>query len=467
MEFLDGLPFRKGYIDGITILNLEGEILFSAKFNKKLSSMEDSQQLVGQKFLDVYENLTPHSSTLYRAMQLGRPIFEEKQRLKKRGQTAITITSLSFPIKNGDRIVGAIDLSCQEMESGEISSFAPRIALGKDTFQNNQTAKLAACSSAAFELEDIIAVSKNMRQAKDYIPVVASCDLPVMLWGETGTGKDVFAQAIHNCSARRDKPFIAQNCAAIPETLLESVLFGTAKGAFTGATESKGLLELADGGTLFLDELNSMPLYLQSKLLRVLQDGTFRSLGSGVTKHVDVKIIAALNQDPIQEIARGHLRQDIYYRLSIMSISIPPLRCRREDIPPFVEYFIRQHNQTFRKSIRYVSQDLIRHLLEYEWPGNVRELEHIIVYGMSTVSSEADTLHYEDIEQKFQALLHNFSTQDKQVLSVPLPQALDAYETELISKTMLQCSGNISRTAKALGIPRQTLQQKLKRLGLE
>lgn len=465
MELLDGRLFHKGYIDGITILNLEGEILFSAKFNKKLSNMEESQQLVGQKFLSVYENMTPQNSTLYRAMELGRPVYEEGQRLKRHGKDAITITALSFPIKSGDRIVGAIDLSTQDSEE-PCACDEDKIKLNKEDFRHNQTQKLTRDPCAYVTFDDIIAVNENMRQIKEYIKVVSSCDLPVMIYGETGTGKDVFAQAIHSESARRDKPFITQNCAAIPETLLESVLFGTAKGAFTGAVESKGLLELADGGTLFLDELNSMPLYLQSKLLRVLQGGTFRSLGSASEKHVDVKIIAALNQDPIQAISSGHLRQDIYYRLSIMSISIPPLRERTEDIQTFVECFIQRHNQTFHKDIHYVSQDLIQQLKAYSWPGNVRELEHIIVYGMSMVAPGEDTLRFCHIEKQFRALAQAQAVPDNQILSCSLPQAMDAYERTLIENALKQAKWNISHCAKLLGIPRQTLQRKLRHFEL-
>ena len=406
MEFLEASIFQKGYIDGITILNLDGEILFSAKFNKKLSNLDEAQQLIGQNFLEVYPNLTPQSSTLYRAMQFGRPVYEEKQYLKKRGKDGILITSISFPIKNGDRIVGAIDLSMQESEEEEDGLPEGRIELSRDSFHHDRTQKLSASASAAFHTEDIIAVNQKMCQAKDYISVVASCDLPVMLCGETGTGKDVFAQAIHNASTRRDGPFIAQNCAAIPDTLLESILFGTAKGAFTGAVETKGLLELADHGTLFLDELNSMPIYLQSKLLRVLHDGTFRSIGSTEVKKSDLKIIAALKQDPNQENA-----------------------C-------------------------------------YDWPGNVRELEHIIVYGMSVVSDQADTLTFSDVEKKFTQLSKNFSSTEK-ILSMPLNQAVDGYERDLIHRALFQSRGNVSEAAKVLCIPRQTLQRKIKQHGLD
>ena len=181
MEFLEASIFQKGYIDGITILTLDGEILFSAKFNKKLSNLDEAQQLIGQNFLDVYPNLTPQSSTLYRAMQFGRPVYEEKQYLKKRGKDGILITSISFPIKNGDRIVGAIDLSMQESEEEEDGLPNSRIELSRDSFQRDRTQKLSTSASAAFRTEDIIAVNQKMCQAKDYISVVASCDLPVML----------------------------------------------------------------------------------------------------------------------------------------------------------------------------------------------------------------------------------------------------------------------------------------------
>lgn len=189
MEFLEASIFQKGYIDGITVLNLDGEILFSAKFNKKLSNLDEAQQLIGQNFLDVYPNLTPQSSTLYRAMQFGRPVYEEKQYLKKRGKDGILITSISFPIKNGDRIVGAIDLSMQESEEEEDGLPNSRIELSRDSFQRDRTQKLSTSASAAFRTEDIIAVNQKMCQAKDYISVVASCDLPVMLCGRQGQEK--------------------------------------------------------------------------------------------------------------------------------------------------------------------------------------------------------------------------------------------------------------------------------------
>ena len=253
MELMKKLFHGKGYIDGITIINLEGEILFTAKLNNKLSSQEEPYELVGQKFLDVYENLDPKTSTTIKAMELGLPVYIENQLLKAQGKEEIRITSLSIPIKSGKQIVGAIDLSMQESEE-ELEQNSERVELSYSSFPVSSSGKLVNRNTAFFTIADIIAVDEKMKKAREYISVVAACDLPVMICGETGTGKEVFAQAIHNTSARRDKPFIAQNCAALPDTLLESILFGTSKGAFTGATENKGLFELADGGTLFLDE---------------------------------------------------------------------------------------------------------------------------------------------------------------------------------------------------------------------
>lgn len=466
MEIMKKLFNGKGYIDGITIINLEGEILFSAKLNSKLYHQNASYELVGKNFLEVYENLSPESSSIIRAMELGLPVSVENQFLKARGTDGIRISSLSIPIKSGSRVVGAIDLSTQETE--EPGQDCVKIDLNSGNFPVGSPHKLMSRSMAAYTADDIIAVDKKMQKAKGYIPVVAGCDLPVLIYGETGTGKEVFAQAIHNAGARRNRPFIAQNCAAIPDTLLESILFGTARGAFTGAVENKGLFELADGGTLFLDEINSMPLHLQSKLLRVLQDGYFRSLGSREIKAADVKIIAALNMEPLQAIRDGFLRQDIYYRLSMMSIRIPPLRERKKDIGHFVRYYVNKHNETFRKNVQYISGELIEKLNDYDWPGNIRELEHIIVYGMSMVGEKSSTLRYEDVEDKFDEMTNNHAYHPERKYNpvrteiTSLRTAVEEYERDIISETLILAKGNISKAARILEIPRQTLQRKIK-----
>lgn len=471
MEFLRQLFHGKGYIDGITIINLDGEILFSAKLNSKFSNRKEReayQALVGQNFFDVFENLNAKNSSMIRAMEVGLPVYVENQLLQTKGQEGIHISSLSIPIKSGRAVVGAIDLSMEEMTDGEEEPES--VELTSEQIPVGGAGKLKKHSGASFTMEDIIAVHEKMKNARDYIPVVAACDLPVMIYGETGTGKEVFAQSIHNASERRDKPFIAQNCAALPDTLLESILFGTSKGAFTGAMENKGLFELADGGTLFLDEINSMPLFLQSKLLRVLQDGSFRSLGGSETKRTNVKIIAATNVEPLEAIEKGQLRRDIYYRLSMMSIRIPPLRERKADIGHFVKFYVNKHNGTFHKQVQYVSKDLLQKLEEYDWPGNVRELEHVIVYGMSMVDETSALLQYKDIKGKL--LLEKQADRKKTPESleeVPklcssLREAVAAYEEKLIWQALEAAHGNISEAARILDVPRQTLQRKASQL---
>ena len=471
MEFLRQLFHGKGYIDGITIINLDGEILFSAKLNSKFSNRKEReayQALVGQNFFDVFENLNAKNSSMIRAMEVGLPVYVENQLLQTKAQEGIHISSLSIPIKSGCAVGGAIDLSMEEMTDGEEEPES--VELTSEQIPVGGAGKLKKHSGASFTMEDIIAVDEKMKNARDYIPVVAACDLPVMIYGETGTGKEVFAQSIHNASERRDKPFIAQNCAALPDTLLESILFGTSKGAFTGAMENKGLFELADGGTLFLDEINSMPLFLQSKLLRVLQDGSFRSLGGSETKRTNVKIIAATNVEPLEAIEKGQLRRDIYYRLSMMSIRIPPLRERKADIGHFVKFYVNKHNGTFHKQVQYVSKDLLKKLEEYDWPGNVRELEHVIVYGMSMVDETSSLLQYKDIKGKL--LLEKQADRKKTPESleeVPklcssLREAVAAYEEKLIWQALEAAHGNISEAARILDVPRQTLQRKASQL---
>lgn len=466
MEILRKLFNGKGYIDGITIINLEGEILFTAKLNDKLYNRNDAYELVGKKFLEVYENLDPKTSSTIKAMELGMPLYVENQLLKTKGRDAIQITSLSIPIKSGNRIVGAIDLSTQE--TGGQEDEAESVVLNSADFPIGSSQKLFRKTMAAFTVDDIIAADEKMQRAKQYISVVAACDLPVMIYGETGTGKEVFAQAIHNAGSRRDKPFVAQNCAALPDTLLESILFGTSKGAFTGAVENKGLFEVADGGTLFLDEINSMPIHLQSKLLRVLQDGQFRSLGSRETKTVNVKIIAAINEEPLKAIEEGKLRRDIYYRLSMMSITIPPLRERKKDISQFVKFYVNKHNVTFHKQVQYVSRELLAKLEEYDWPGNVRELEHIIVYGMSVVGENSNMLKFEDIEEKFRVMMQNCERkkEEKETVCSSLKSAVEEFERTQICRALNLAKGSITEAARILDIPRQTLQRKIKLHGI-
>lgn len=459
MEVFKNLFNERGYVDGITIINVAGEILFTAKLNNKLNSpREDNHEIVGKNFFDIYEKLTSETSTTYKSMELGVPIYIENQTLKLREKKDIKITSLSIPIKSGNRIVGAIDLSSSEIEPKGNTNV---IKIDSEMFKNANVEKLHRNKTfATYSVDNIISNNKKMLALKEYIEIAASCDLPIMIYGETGTGKELFAHSIHNLSTRKNAPFIVQNCAAIPDNLLESILFGTSKGAFTGAVDNIGLLELADGGTLFLDEINSMPTYLQPKLLRVLQDGTFRSIGSKEVKKVNIKIISTINIEPIKAIRSGELRRDIYYRLSVMCLNIPPLRDRKDDIPLLTNYNISKYNEVFDKNIKYVSKKLYSKLMSYDWPGNIRELEHLIVYGLSIVSKTKEKLEFSDIEYKFKELTA-MNGSDNKLEIISLREKVENYEKDLIEKALLSTNHNVTMASKLLNISRPTLQRKV------
>jgi len=293
--------------------------------------------------------------------------------------------------------------------------------------------------------------------------------------GETGTGKELFAQSIHNKSQRAGKPFISQNCAAIPETLMESLLFGTNKGAFTGAIDKPGLFEEAHGGTLLLDEINSLSPALQAKLLRAIQDKTIRRIGGSQEKEVDVRIIATINEDPIEAITHNRLRKDLYYRLSVVTLFLPPLRQRKEDILPLLHSFIEKYNMQFGLRVQGVDDSVINFFYKHDWPGNIRELEHIIEGAMNLIEDE-DVITTSHIPARFYELTKNESpiqpplarweTDKLDHTSKTLKNTIKEMEREYIIQILKEHNGNISQAAKYLGLSRQNLQYRLKKYGL-
>jgi len=307
-----------------------------------------------------------------------------------------------------------------------------------------------------YGVDNIIGKSPKMRKIFETIDMVAQSKATVLIQGPSGTGKELIARAIHFKSPRRNKPFIKTNCAALPEGLVESELFGHEKGAFTGAIKTtKGRFELANGGTLLLDEIGEMGPNLQAKLLRVLQEGEFEKVGSSETVKVDVRIIATTNKDLKKEVEKGNFREDLYYRLNVVPIYLPPLRERKEDIPLLVEHFLRKYSEENGKLIEGISRDALQILIDYDWPGNVRELENVI--ERAVVMSKEKVLSPK-----------HFSFGDFE--AVPQPQRLDLtknktlkdLEREFILKTLAEQGGNRSKTAEILGISVRTLRNKLK-----
>lgn len=313
------------------------------------------------------------------------------------------------------------------------------------------------------DLKGIVAESPAMKRVLTLINKVAETHAPVLITGESGTGKEVIAKLIHELSPRSEGPFIKINCAAIPETLLEAELFGYEKGAFTGATHSKpGLFELAEGGTLFLDEIGEMPLSLQSKLLRVLQDNTFRRLGSLKELRINFRLIAATNRDLSRMIEEGTFREDLFWRLNVIPIHIPPLRERKEDILPLAQHFITKFSQKYGKEVKGLSQEALQALLKHTFPGNVRELENRI--ERSIILAEGEVLTKEDLGLGEESLRKESFVES--LLRLPLEEAVELLEKHRIKEAMEKAKGVKVRAAELLGITERMLRYKLEKYGL-
>jgi transcriptional regulator with PAS, ATPase and Fis domain len=314
---------------------------------------------------------------------------------------------------------------------------------------------MKAISTAKYNFHHIIGNSDTLICCKEKAVRASKTSSPILIYGETGTGKELFVQAIHNNSDRSMGPFIAQNCAAIPSNLLEGILFGITKGAFTGAEDKKGIFELADGGTLYLDELNSMPIELQGKLLRVLQDGTVRRLGSSKNKSVDTRLIVSLNERPELLIEEKRLRKDLYYRLNVVRIDLPPLRYRKEDISLITDYFINKFNKKFHAAIDGIEVSSLEKLIHLEWLGNVRELEHVIE-GVFNLKQKGK-INDKDLEYIGLSIVNN---------TLSLKSKIEEIEKSYIKEALIISKYNISKAADFLQVPRQTLQSKMKKYNI-
>ncbi|MCR4431886.1 MAG: sigma 54-interacting transcriptional regulator [Tepidanaerobacteraceae bacterium] len=308
--------------------------------------------------------------------------------------------------------------------------------------------------------DDIIYESRKMKEIIDLARTIAHGDSTVLLRGESGTGKELFARAIHMASSRKDRPFVAVNCAAIPDTLLESELFGYADGTFTGARKGgrQGLFEFAHHGTIFLDEIGELPPYVQAKLLRVLQEGSVRRLGEMEEMHVDIRVIAATNRPLEEMIARGDFRQDLFYRLNVIPIYLPPLREHKEDIPVLVNYFINKFNQRLGKKVQGISTEAIDCLMRYDWPGNVRELENVMERAMNL--SAENKINIRDIVINAPNFLA--SPHEKYF---HLKDAVRETEKETLMRALSQ-GGSARKAAKILGVSHTTVIKKIKKYGL-
>nr|WP_131923954.1 sigma 54-interacting transcriptional regulator [Hazenella coriacea] len=446
--------------EGIHIVNADGFTIF---YNQAASVLDGLKvdEVLGIHLLKAFPSLTPKTSTLLNVIQTGIPIAAHQQAYSNcKGRQIVTINK-TIPLHREGEIVGAVEISKDITRMKELVEQV--IDLQE---QVHEPRKRKESKAKYYQFEDIITKSQALLAEIEKAKRASFTKSPVLVIGETGTGKELIVQSIHQHSPRRSHPFIAQNCAAIPATLLEGILFGTAKGAFTGAVDRPGLFELADGGTLFLDEIHAMPMDLQAKLLRVLEEEAVRRVGGTELRAVDVRIIVATNEDPIQSIQDGRLRRDLYYRIHVVGIQLPPLKERFEDIELLTKYFLQKMKYRLGARVEEVSPEVIEAFQKYHWPGNVRELEHMIEGACNLATGlQIELEHLPDHlrSQEKSSLGLQFSLAEDQSMRSLLSQV----EKQLIQQALKKSEGNIKQAAKHLGIPRQTLQYKLKKIQAE
>ncbi len=448
--------------DGIHIVDASGKIVYYNVEAKQLDEI-DMDKAIGRHILEVYPSLTFETSTLLRVLRTGKPIYNVEQNFNNYKGDKISTLNSTIPIYYNNKVLGALEVSRNITRVRELSEKI--VNLQKELYERESSNTKTSKSVASFNFLDIIGQNKEMLRLKSLGLKAAMSDSPVMLAGSTGTGKELFVQSIHNSSSRKYRPFIAQNCAALPSNLLESILFGSVKGSYTGAENRPGLFELANGGTLFLDEINSMPLEIQPKLLRVLQDGMVRRVGSATTVDVDVRIISAINTDINTVVESRQIRQDLFFRLNVITLLIPDLSKRREDIPLLVEHFIKKYNEKCNKFFNGISGEVLDIFMEYSWPGNVRELEHAIESAISLYDGEL--IREEHLPFQFK----NFQTNNHKISDnnsiQHLNTAVERVERQIIESALEQTDYNISKAAKLINVPRQTLQYKIKKLEIQ
>lgn len=445
--------------DGIQAIDKQGRIIYC---NRTVAMLDDinREDAIGKHILSIYPSLKEETSTLLQVVNTGIPMFNiEQTYMNYKGKKITTINS-TLPIKLNGRVIGAIEIS---RNITDVKALSEKLVDLQNKIYGKRSKKNETNDEAKFTFEDIIGNSKEILKVKSLAMRAAESSSPILVYGDTGTGKELLVQAIHNAGTRKNKSFVAQNCAALPSNLLEGILFGTVKGSYTGAENRPGLFEVADGGTLFLDEINSMPLELQAKLLRVLQDGKIRRIGDTRTKKVNVRVIAATNIDPIIAVERRILRRDLYYRLNTITIALPDLNERKEDIPLLTEHFIRKYNKILYRNVKGISSEVASIFQSYNWPGNVRELEHVIEGAMNMMDGDIITLDYipKNLVDFYKSIGDEVRDED-----ITLKDAVENIEKEMISKALKKTDKNISRAAAILGIPRQTLQYKIKKYGL-
>lgn len=446
LELLDS----HNYFDNLIIFDTDGRAVYYD--SQGTSGIFGDIDVVGKTLSELYPGVDPEESVIMKAIREGTPTYNLQETTRVLGGRQISHVITVLPIIENGQVTGAVEAT---------------INTAVDTRHNIYiTPETGRRHRQLYTTEDIISENPLMRRVKEKITKVSRTDSPVMIYGKTGTGKEMVAEAIHTGSARRGKPFMAQNCAAIPANLLESMLFGTVRGSFTGAEDKKGLLEAASGGTVFLDEINNMDMALQAKILKAIEEQKIMRVGDYEQRPIDVRIVAATNEDPLLLVRKHLLREDLYYRLRVIQIDLPALAERQSDIPLLTEYFINKYNKLMHRNIAGVDKDMMDFLLRREWKGNIRELENTIECAFNFAEGAyltLDDLPWLEQETEAGEGYEHFDVNDDRTLK----ELLQEYECEAIREALTAAGGDVRKAADMLGLTRQNLHHKLKQYRLE
>lgn len=475
-QLFDHLPL------GVSVHDVNNTIVY---YNRALSLIDDLDpaEVIGRPINEVFRPFDSKGLLSQRCLDTHRPFVNQPLFYYTRLGKLVNSIHQVFPLVLENRLLGCICFV------GGYSDFglAPNPAPERKSAPAEEN---PAGKSGHYTFERILTQNSDMKRAIEVTARSADSDSAIMIYGETGSGKEMFAQSAHHFSRRAKKPFMAVSCAAIPENLLEGLLFGTVKGAFTGAQDRPGLMEMADGGTLFLDEINSMPLGLQSKMLRAIQEQTVKRIGGTRERSVSLKIISATNNHPQRAVTEGQLRPDLLYRLGVVIVEIPPLRDRKDDLNLLASHFIEKFNRRLGKNVSGLSPDIERAFEKHYWPGNVRELEHVIESAMNLISVSETTLEAAHFSSSLfrgdmmgglspaapgigygrrRTSAPEPGAASGKTASEPRPTAPgpDPDEKARIIEALEVSGGNVARAARALNISPQLMHHRIKKHGLK
>ncbi len=452
--------------EGIQIFDRNGYFLYGNSASERLECYR-KEDFTHKHILDIYDyNSRDEYSSVLTALRTQDKVENRCDRFKVKDGKMLTTINSAYPAFIKGKVGGVIafesDMALAEQLRNRMISL--------EGYMKSSTAK---SRSRLYSFESIIFQSEKMKEAIHFAKKVSLMDSSILIEGDTGTGKELFAQSIHSYSTRRNKPFIDINCSAIPENLAESIFFGTEKGAFTGSLAKPGIFEMADGGTVFLDEVNSISLEMQAKLLRALQEKRIQRVGGGRYIECDIRLITATNENMDQLIQKQRIRKDFYYRISTVKLRIAPLHERREDIPVLVRHFVNELCKKYNRQPMDIDDEAMNLLVNAEWPGNVRELQNSVEYAFNMAYEGNNSLGYDNFPDYIKETgssaraIRHVEPMDLRQEDKSFGGQLDAYESVLLEQVLEKNEWNITRSAKALGMSRQSLQYKIRKLKIE